>query len=118
MIRTIRQSILPALLLFVTASLAAAGCGDEAASLVMPAVDTTASPGTTGASMYRYYCAGCHGLDGRPVIANAGDLRDYTAPLDSFDLILDDGPGLMPRYPQLDSARRALVYQHMRTFKR
>lgn len=93
-------------------------CDENGPDVVTPRPDTSSSEGTTGASLYNYHCAACHGRDGRPLVQATDDLLDYSASLDTFNTILNDGPGLMPTYAHFDSARRVLIYEYIRTFKR
>lgn len=106
----------------VVASLALAlgACEAENPMLVTPPPPTPAKgeEGTTGESLYRFHCAGCHGNDGRPLVQASEDLRDWEHPFATFDSVLTDGPGLMPRYPHLAPAQRQLVYDHIIRFSR
>jgi mono/diheme cytochrome c family protein len=99
-------------------AVASGGCGEESIDLLRPTPDSTTTPGTTGPSMYRYYCSACHGLDGQPLVNASDDLRDYDRPFASFDSVLSAGPGLMPKYPELDQTERRLIYDHVISFTR
>ena len=115
----LRRRLVPAIApLALVAAMIAAGCAEDPGSLLVPTPDTTTGEGATGASLYRYHCSGCHGLDGRPLVSSSDDLRDYDSSFAQFDSILTDGPGLMPRFPELDAAERRLVYEHVRAFTR
>ena len=93
------------------------GCTEESV-LITPAPDPAATEGTTGASMYRYHCAGCHGIDGNPLIDGPDDLRDYKESFQTFDSILNDGSGIMPRFSHLALEKRQSIYDHTVTLRR
>lgn len=112
---TLLRALAPAMLAIATI---AAGCGESASELLVPKPDTTIGEGATGASLYRYHCSACHGLEGRPLVASSSDLRDYDSSFAAFDSVLSTGPGLMPRYPGLDGNERQLIYAHVRAFTR
>lgn len=112
---TALQAFVPAALMIATLS---AGCGDSTADILIPKPDTTMGEGLSGASLYRFHCSACHGLEGRPLVASSSDLRDYDSAFATFDSVLSVGPGLMPMYPDLDANKRQLIYAHVRAFTR
>jgi mono/diheme cytochrome c family protein len=121
--RTMRMTIVPVIVPVIAPAILmlatlGAGCGESASELLVPTPDTTIGQGTTGASLYRYHCSACHGLEGRPLVASSSDLRDYDSSFAVFDSVLSTGPGLMPRYPELDAGERQLIYDHVRAFTR
>lgn len=71
---------------------------------------------TTTKYLYDYNCASCHGLDGSPVGAGVSDLWIYDSTFAEFDSILTDGPGLMPRFPDLDEDERHRLYDYVKQF--
>lgn len=87
-----------------------AGCG------LAQAADTT-----HGAQLYRSHCAGCHGNDGRPVMANAPDFTRATALLKPDPVLqaaLRDGRGAMPAYRvQLNDRDMLDIVAHLRTLR-
>jgi mono/diheme cytochrome c family protein len=70
----------------------------------------------SGEGLYRFYCAGCHGLHGIPTAAGISGIKGYSQPFHAFDSVLTIGPGLMPRFPELDSAQRQRIYDYVRSF--
>jgi mono/diheme cytochrome c family protein len=93
-------------------------CESDPTTIVTPTPDTSATPGTTAASLYRYHCASCHGLDGRPTIAGGPELRDWDSSYAFFDTVMTTGPGIMPQYPHIDQTQRRLLYDFIRGFSR
>jgi mono/diheme cytochrome c family protein len=93
------------MLLFV-----AIGCDSSTAPPSEQPEDTT-----TVAYKYNYQCAGCHGLNGLPRLASVSDLKGYDSAFSHFDSVLTDGPGLMPRFPQLDQSMRQRLYDYVRS---
>jgi mono/diheme cytochrome c family protein len=116
LVARVARFVAPACLALV---MALAGCEEEGPSLLVPKADTTSTPGTTGESLFRYYCSACHGLDGRPLVAGVDtDLRDYDSSYHHFDSVLTTGAGIMPTYPQLTPQQRQLVYERVIGFSR
>lgn len=66
-----------------------------------------------GSTLYRCECASCHGLDGTPLTTQITDVRGFTSDV-KFQASLNNGPGSMPAYPQLDSAQRAALLKYVR----
>lgn len=103
-------------LALTTLALAAGGCtildpDPEATINQPPAVEMT------GETLYLNHCAGCHGIGGTPSdTSTIKTLRGYAKSYDSFDSTLDMAPGIMPLFPQLDSAERMKIYDHIRKF--
>lgn len=99
------------------ATMATAGCTGDASSVIVPQPEEI-PVGESGSALYRAWCSGCHGLAGEPAGNGISDLRDYHGAFSQFDSALTNGPGLMPRYPELDSAQRRRIYDHVLTFRR
>lgn len=74
-----------------------------------------------GAQLYRSHCAGCHGNDGRPVMANAPDFTRATALLKPDPVLqagIRNGRGAMPAYQgQLNDRDILDVVAHLRTLR-
>lgn len=74
-----------------------------------------------GATLYRQHCAGCHGGDGRPVMAMAPDFSRPTALLKPDLALLGtirSGKGAMPAYQgQLRDRDMLDIVAHLRTLR-
>jgi mono/diheme cytochrome c family protein len=102
-----------------------AGCAiidpDPEAVVVRPtAPDTSCSYSNTltGARLFACHCSGCHGDDGRPVLEGVPDMTLRTVSYGHFDTVLTEGPGISPRFPQLDSIARKKLYAFVASLKR
>jgi mono/diheme cytochrome c family protein len=104
------------ILLLAILVLSAPGCSEDGPGLVVPVPDNTPQQ-QTGTGLYRTHCTGCHGLDGASLAAGVDDLRGYKQSFEQFDSVLSAGPGLMPRFPQIDQQGRRALYEHIVTFR-
>ena len=66
----------------------------------------------TGSVIYRCECASCHGLDGVSLTDQITDIRGFSS-FQKFNSSLNNGPGSMPAYPQLDSSQRRLLFEYV-----
>ncbi len=72
------------------------------------------SPGAEGESLYKLNCALCHGLDRKgqetfPSLIDVGDRKNKT----EIEILLKNGKGLMPGFPQLNSEERKLIIAYI-----
>ncbi len=87
------------------------------ATVTRAPADTSIAVPHSGKELFQYWCAGCHGIRGHAVGNDITSLQGYTGTFDVFDAALTQGPGIMPRFPQLDSSMRHLIFDYIKTFE-
>jgi mono/diheme cytochrome c family protein len=113
------MDIRPLRYLALSILLAFAGCTvldpNPGASINRHSDDTTSGE-MTGQQLYLRDCANCHGLEGTSVdTLTVKSIKGYDRSYEEFDSVMTSGPGAMPRYPQIDSLHRRMLYQYIKT---
>jgi mono/diheme cytochrome c family protein len=96
----------------------------SACSLLDPSPEATVSrPGVAdcndvptlrdGSVIYRCLCVGCHGFDGVPNSADIDTIAGFDVRA-KFDAALEQGPGEMPAFPELDAEQRDRLFAYVR----